>query len=124
MDTAAVDFPALLNATLVALAITAALGFAHRAENSRRDWIIAAALAVFLVAVGLVDLLREDPRETHIATVFFGAALPVFGAMGMIRSTRRIRAGFRWPIVFATTFVLLFGGLLIGAALLPRLLPF
>lgn len=124
MDTAAVDFPALALAIIIALGITVALWMAHRGENIRRGWIAAATLTAVLIAIGLADLLSAAPRETHLATAFVGAPLPVLGAMGMIGATRRVRPGFRWPMVFATAFVLLFIGLIIGATVVPKFLPF
>lgn len=124
MDTAAIDFPALALATLIALGITVALWFGNRGDDKRRGWIAAAALAAVLLAIGLLDVLRATPRETHVATAVFGATLPVLGAMGMILGTRRVRPLVRWPMVFVTAFVLLFGGVLLGAAVLPKFLPF
>jgi hypothetical protein len=124
MDTSALDFPAVALGALIALGITAGLWYAHRAGDNRRTWIIAGAIATLLLVVGLIDLLRAAPRETSLATVFVGAPLPVLGAVGMIRGTRRVRPLYRWPLVFVTAFVLLFGGLLLGAAVLPKYLPF
>ncbi|MEX2152085.1 MAG: hypothetical protein WD825_02040 [Gemmatimonadaceae bacterium] len=123
MDTAAVDFPALLLATLVAGGITVALILAYRGDNARRLWIAAGAVALLLLAVGLVDLLRATPRETHLAAPVVGVILPALGAVGMIRGTRRVRPWVRWLLVFATAFVLLFAGLLLGATVVPRFLP-
>jgi hypothetical protein len=117
------DLPALLLAITIALVITVVLIRAHAVENHRRGWITAGILAAVLTAVGVIDLLRVTPRETNIATVIVGAALPVFGALGMIRATRGVRPWIRWPLVFLTAFVLLFGGLLIGATFASRLLP-
>jgi len=108
----------------VSLAITISLAFAHRAGSRRRVWVAAAVLTGLLIALGLIDLLRESPRETHLATVIVGASLPVLGAIGMIRGTRRVRPWLRWTLVFAGTVVLLFSALLIGATILPRFLPF
>lgn len=124
MDASVVDFPALLLATFIAAAIATGLLRAFRDENTRRAWIVAGVLAAVLLALGALDLLRESPRETHISTPLVGATLPVLGALGMVRGTRRVRMRYRWPLVFATAFALFFGGLLIGAALFPRLLPF
>jgi len=120
---AVVDVPALSIAILVALAITVALMRAHAVENHRRGWITALILAASLAAIGVIDLVRVTPRETNIATALVGAALPVLGALGMIRGTRRVRPWIRWPMVFLTAFALLFAGLLIGATLASRLFP-
>jgi len=124
MDTSAIDFPALALALTIALAITVVLWWAYRGGNVRRGWIAAATLTALLLAIGLADVLSATPRETHLATVFVGAPLPAFGAMGMIVGTRRVRPGYRWPMVFATAFALLFVGLIIGATVVPKFLPF
>ena len=118
-----VDVPALLISIIVALAITVALMVAHRGDNHRRGWLAAGGVSAALIAIGLIDLLRVTPRETNIGAVIVGAALPVLGALGMIRGTRRVRPWIRWPMVFLTAYALLFGGLLIGATLASRLLP-
>ena len=118
-----VDLPALLTAIGVALVITLALRFAHRGENHRRGWITAGILAAVLTGIGFIDLLRATPRETYFSTVIVGAALPVLGALGMIRGTRPVRPWIRWPLVFLTAFLLLFGGLIIGATFASRLFP-
>ena len=117
------DVPALLIAIGIALVITVAFRIAHRGENHRRGWITAGILVAALAGIGMFDLLRVQPREMQLATVIIGAALPVIGALGMIRGTRGVRSWIRWPLVFATAFVLLFVGLLIGATLASRLLP-
>jgi hypothetical protein len=117
------DVPALLIAIGIALVITVALRTAHRGENHRRGWITAGVLVAALAGIGILDLLRVTPREMQLATVIIGAALPVIGALGMIRGTRGVRPWIRWPLVFATAFVLLFAGLLIGATLASRLFP-
>jgi uncharacterized membrane protein HdeD (DUF308 family) len=124
MDASVVDFPALLLATVIAVAIATSLLRAFKGENTRRAWIAAGVLAAVLLVLGVVDLLRESPRETHISTPLVGATLPVLGALGMVRGTRRVRMRFRWPLVFVTAFALLFGGLLIGATLFPRFFAF
>lgn len=118
-----VDLSALLTAIGVALVITVALRIAHRGENHRRGWITAGILVAVLTGIGIVDLLRVQPRETYLATVIIGAALPVIGALGMIRGTRPVRPWIRWPLVFVTAFILLFAGLLIGATLASRIFP-
>lgn len=118
-----VDLPALLVAFVIALAITAVLLRAHRGDNHRRAWIAAGGVAAAVIAVGFIDLALARPRETMFSTVVVGALLPVLGALGMVRATRRVRPWVRWVMVFGTTFLLLFGGLLIGATLASRLLP-
>jgi UDP-N-acetylmuramyl pentapeptide phosphotransferase/UDP-N-acetylglucosamine-1-phosphate transferase len=123
MDTSAVDFPALSVMILAAAIITAAIGFAGRDGNQRRRWFAAVAVTIVLIAIGLADLLRESPRETHLATLFIGIPLPVLVAMGTERVTRRVRPWLRWLVVFLVTFVALLSGLLIGAAIAPRFLP-
>jgi hypothetical protein len=120
-----VDYPALLLAVLIAAAITGALMRAHRGENHRRGWIVAGIVSAILLAIGLIDLGVAPRREIPIATVIVGATLPVLGTVGMIRATHRVRrAWIRWLMVFATAFVLLFGGLLLGATIPSKLLPF
>lgn len=122
MDTSAIDFAALGLGVLVAAIITAALAWATRVDSWLRVWVVAGVVAVILIAVGMADLLRERPRETHVATVLVGIPLPVLGAVGMQRAMRGVRPWLRWSGVFLTALVLLFSGLLIGAALLPRYL--
>lgn len=124
MDASVVDFPALLLAILIAVAIATSLLRAFKDENIRRAWIVAGILAAVPLLLGAVDLLRESPRETPISTPLVGATVPVLGALGMVRGTRGVRMRFRWPLVFVTAFALIFGGLLMGAALVPRLLAF
>lgn len=119
MDDGAVDSAALLLGLLVALAITVAFMLATRGSR-RREWITGGMLAAVLVALGLLDLLRAAPRETHLATVFLGAAIPVLGALGLTRATTPMRPYFRWPLVFLTTLVLLFGAVLLGATVVPK----
>lgn len=122
LDTSAVDFPALVLGTLAAAAITGALWWAVRRGGSRRLWIIAVSLTVALMAVGFVDLMRERPRETHLAAIVLGVPIPVLGAVGLQHAMRRVRPWVRWGVVFLVAFVLLFLGLLIGAAVAPRFL--
>jgi hypothetical protein len=121
MGNSVIDYPALLLATALSLVVAGTLILAHRGENKRRAWIAAAALTVALGTLGGLDLMRESSRETHVATIILAATLPVLGAIGTIRGTRRVHQPWlRWPIVFAATFALLFAGLLIGATVLPR----
>lgn len=122
MDTTAIDFTALGAGAATAAVITGVLAVAARGERWGRTWVAAAALAIALIAVGLVDLLRERSRETHVATVLLGVPIPVLAALGMIRATHRVRRWYRWPLVYGTAFLLLFAGLFVGAALLPRYL--
>jgi UDP-N-acetylmuramyl pentapeptide phosphotransferase/UDP-N-acetylglucosamine-1-phosphate transferase len=123
METSAVDFVALTLAVMVALAITVSLALAHRGDGNRRAWIAAVTLIAVLIAVGLADLLRETPRQTHIAAALLGASLPVLGALGMLLATRTLRPIWRGLLTFAAAFFLLLGGVLLGAAVLPRYLP-
>src|SRR5688500_9022340 len=118
----AVDVAALSLSIIISAAITAVLArFAN--SGTRRDWVVAGATALLLMLIGIVDLLTERPRETHMATAVVGALLPVAGAIGVMRGSRRIqRAWLRWLIVFLVAFVLLLGGLLLGASILPRFL--
>lgn len=120
MDTSVIDFPALLLAILIAAAIAAALLAAYRGESNRRAWIVSGVVTAVLLALGAVDLLRRSPREVHILSIIIGAPLPVLGALGMVLATRRVRLWVRSLLVFATALLLLFGGLLLGAAVIPR----
>lgn len=120
MDTSAIDFAALGTGAIVAALVTGALAWATKANSWPRVWIAAAVLTAVLITIGLADLLRERPRETHIATVLVGIPLPVLGAVGMQYAMRRVRPWLRWTGVFLTTLVLLFSGMLIGAAMVPR----
>jgi len=119
-----IDYAALVIAALIALGITAALMRAHRDDNHRRGWLTAGYVAAALISIGIADLVAAPRHEIPGATVLVGATLPVLGSVGMIRATRRVRPWVRWIMVFATAFVLLFGGLLIGATVPSRLLPF
>lgn len=114
-----VDLPALLLAIAISAAITAVLALYAR-EGRKRDWLIAGAITLVLTVTGVANLLTESPRETHIATAFTGAMLPVAGAMGIIAGTKRVRPWLRWLVVFVLTFALLVSGLLLGASILPR----
>ena len=122
MDAGAFDFSAMIVAILVSLAITVAFFFAER-RTRRFAWMTAGVLAAALVSIGVIDLLRATPRETHLATVFVGGVAPVLGALALARATAPMRPYFRWPLVFLVTLVLLFGALLFGAAVMPRYLP-
>ena len=115
----AVDVAALSLSIIVSLAITVVLELFARSD-ARRDWIVAAVLALALMAAGIIDLLTEKPRETHMATAVIGALLPVAGAMGLTRAMRGARPWVRWLSVFLLAFLLLLGGLLLGASILPR----
>jgi hypothetical protein len=117
----AVDVPALLLAVVLSAVITAALAlFADK--GTHRDWAAAGAIALAVFAIGMIDLMRETPRETFWATWIFGAAVPVAAATGVLHSTRSMRPWIRYPVVFLLTVVMLFGGLLIGATLVTRFL--
>src|SRR5262245_20369778 len=121
---AVVDAPTLIVGIVIALVITVALLLAQRNDNHRRGWLTAAALVIGLSGLGILDLLVASQHDTHLATAVFGAVMPVFGALGIIRGTRPVRPQIRWPIVFLVAFVLLFAGLLVGATVGSRLLPF
>lgn len=122
MDLSAFDFPALLLGVAAAAVITVVTSYAARTPGWRRLLLAAGILTIVLGALALLDLLREQPRETHVATVIVGALLPSFGAIVMQRAGRRLRPWVRWTLVFVTAFCLLFAGLLIGAAFVPRFL--
>ena len=117
----AVDVPAITLAVVVSAAITAVLIF-FASSGTRRDWMVAGAVSLVLMLVGIIDLLTEQPRETHLATAIVGAMLPVAGATGMSRALRHSRTWVRWLAVFVTAFLLLTAGLLVGASILPRFL--
>ena len=123
MDTSAVDFPALILMLVATTIIVVAIGVGGRNDNRRSRWFAAIGVMIVLMAIAVIDLLRETPRETHIATVFFGIPLPVLGAMTARHFTRRVRPWVRWTVVFGVTLLLLLSGLLIGAAIAPRFLP-
>jgi hypothetical protein len=120
MNASATDPIALVLATAIAVLITAAFAFGDR-DAGRRGWIIVAALVALLIAAGLIDLYSRSPRETHPLSVITGALVPVLGAFGLARATRRVRPWIRWPVVFVAALVLLLAGLLLGATLAPRL---
>lgn len=122
MDTSAIDFAALALGVVASAAITGAIAWAARHEGATRLWLAAAVVTAILIAIGLVDLLREEPRETHVATVLVGIPMPVLGAVGLQYAMRRVRPWIRWATVFLVAFVLLFTGLLLGAAIVPRFL--
>lgn len=122
LDTSAIDFAALAVGAISAAIITAALAWGARHAGALRVWIAAAAVTLVLAGIGLVDLLRERPRETHIAAILVGVPIPVLGALGLQHAMRRVRPWIRWSVVFLVAFVLVFLGLLIGAAILPRYL--
>ena len=124
MHSSVIDLPALLLAVAIAALITGVLLFAHRGDNHRRGWLTALALAGGLTLIGVLDLATHSPRQTQFATVIIGAILPVLGALGMIRGTRHVTPWIRATLIFATTLVLLFAGLLISATLFTRILPF
>jgi hypothetical protein len=115
----AVDVPAITLAAVLSAAITAALGF-FGDKGTRRDWIVAGGVALAVFAIGMIDLLRETPRETFWATWIFGAGVPVAVSTAVLHSTRAMKPWVRYPTIFLITFVLLFGGLLFGSSVLPR----
>lgn len=123
MGNSAVDFPAILVGTVIALVVTGVLGWALRGGETRRGWLVAAALYAALTAIGVIDLLRYTPRETPYGIVAIAALLPVIGTLGLLRATRTVRPWIRWTLAFLLAFLLLFGGLLLGA-MMARWLPF
>ena len=102
--------------------ITAAVAWGSRNEGAARVWIAAAVVTAVLMTVGFVDLMRSQPREIHVASVLVGIPLPVLGAVGLQYAMRRVRGWIRWSVVFLVALILLYLGLLIGAAILPRYL--
>ena len=121
MDTAAVDFAALAIGIGVAAVIVAALAWADRGAIARRSWIVAAVLGGALITIGLLEILTSKPREVHIATILVGVPLPILSALALIRATRSMRRQWvRWSIIYVATLLLLFAGLLLGAAWIPR----
>jgi len=121
MQNSAVDFLALGLGIAVAAAIASVLLWADRGRDMRRVWIAGAVLAFFFALLGVIDLLRATPRETHAATAVVGALLPVLAAIGVTRVSRRVRPWWRWLLIFLTAFVLLFGSLLLAVTMIPRL---
>jgi UDP-N-acetylmuramyl pentapeptide phosphotransferase/UDP-N-acetylglucosamine-1-phosphate transferase len=115
----AVDVAALSLSLVLSAAITAVL-ILYAGSGTRRDWMVAGVVSLVLMAIGIIDLLTEKPRETHLATAIVGALLPVAGATGVTRALRNSRTWVRWLSVFLTAFVLLIAGLLVGASILPR----
>ena len=123
MGNSALDLTAIIIAAAVALVITVVFWWRLRDGDRRSGWIAAGALAVILTALGIVDLMRAPVRETPVSTVIFGMCLPTLGTLGILLATARVKPWIRWPLAFLTAFVLLFGGLLLGAVL-SRWLPF
>jgi UDP-N-acetylmuramyl pentapeptide phosphotransferase/UDP-N-acetylglucosamine-1-phosphate transferase len=125
MGYSVLDLPGLFVAALVALVVAVATILARADRDSRRGWVVALGLSAVLFAIGFLDLQRQQPRETHVATIILGAIMPAVGAMATIRGTRRVsRLWIRWPLIFVAAFILLFAGLLFGATVVPRFLPF
>jgi hypothetical protein len=123
MGNSAVDPIALAVGVGLALVITVALVLALRGDNARRGWIVAAALVAALSALGAVDLLRHEPRETPFSNLVIGVVLPVLGTLGILRGTRTVRPWIRWVLAWITAFLLVFAGFLLGAVL-ASYLPF
>ena len=122
MENSAVDLTALLVGAAVAIAVTGTLGWALRGDDTRRGWLAAGALFVALTAIGALDLLRHSPRETPFGIVAVAALLLVLGTLGLLRATRSVRPWIRWPLTVSVAFLLVFGGLLLGATV-ARWLP-
>jgi hypothetical protein len=125
MEHSVLDLPALFLAIVIAAVVSGVTIAAHDDGSTRRTWLAALGLAVALLAIGIFDLVREQPRETHLGTVVLGVTLPILGAIGTMRSTKRVRRRWiRWPLIFLATFLLVFVGTLVGATVVPRYLPF
>lgn len=122
MDTGSIDYAALSLALAIVLVVVVALAWADRDALPRRSWLMAAALAAVLMTIGIVEVLTAKPREVHVAAILIGVPSPILGALGLIRATRRMRPWVRWPVIYVSTLVLLFAGLLVGAAMVPRYL--
>lgn len=122
MGNSAVDVTALAIGAAVALLVVGVLAWALRGDDARRGWLAAAGLFLGLTAIGVVDLVRYSPRETPFGIVAIGALVPVLGTFGLLRGTRTVRPWIRWPLAFLTAFLLVFGGLLLGA-MVARWLP-
>jgi len=122
VDHSIIDYAALLTSIVIALAVGGALLYADRDRNKRRGWIVAGMLTAVMAILGVLDLMRETPRETHIATAFAGAIIPVLGSLAIVWATRGVRAWIRIPVVLVTTYLLLFAGLLVGATFITRFL--
>src|SRR5438105_12294694 len=112
-----IDYPALLLAVLIAVAVSVALMKAHEGDNHRRGWIVAGIVAAALIGIGFIDLMAAPRREIPIATVIVGPGSSVVAVVGMIRATRRVRPWVRWLMVFVTALLFFFGGLFVGATL-------
>ena len=108
----------------IAFLITLVMWMAHGRFEQRRFWLSATVLTAALVAIGVVDLLSATPRETPFTTVILGAAMPVFGVAGLIRATRLLPAWLRLPLAYCVAVILLYGGLLLGATIVPRFFIF
>lgn len=115
---------AIVVSFLIALLITAVMWVAHGRLEQRRFWLTACVLTAALLIIGVIDLLAATPRETPFTTVILGAAMPVFGVAGLIRATRLLPAWVRLPIAYCVAVILLYGGLLLGATVVPRLFIF
>jgi hypothetical protein len=121
MQNSAVDLLALTVGAVIAAIIATTLLWADRGHAMRRVWLVGVGLATAISVLGAIDLLRASPRETPLLTVVFGSMIPVLGAIGVTRASRRVRPLLRGILVFVAAFILLFGGLLLGAALVSRL---
>jgi hypothetical protein len=115
---------AIVTSFAIALLITVAMWIAHGRLERRRFWLSATALTAALIAIGVVDLLAASPRETPFTTVIVGAALPVFGVAGLIRATRLLPTWVRVLLAYVVAVILLYGGLLLGATIVPRFFIF
>lgn len=124
MNLAGPDYAALLIALAIAVTVAATLIRFDDRMRVRRGWIVAAVLTLILAALGGIDLWRRQWTDVRFSTVILAAAITVLGAKGMVHATRRVWPWFRWLLVIATAFAMLFAGLLVGATGVSRMLPF
>jgi hypothetical protein len=115
---------ALVVSLLIPLVITAVLWFANRSGQRRPLWVAAGGLGGALLLLGVIDLARSSPRETPYTTAILGAALPVLGTAALLRATRRLHTWVRVSVAYVVCVVLFYGGLLLGATIVPRWFDF
>ena len=115
---------ALVVSFLIPLVITVVLWFANRGGQRRQLWLAAAATGGVLLVLGVIDLATSSPRETPYTTAILGAALPVLGTAALLRATRILHTWVRLPLAYVVCVVLFYGGLLLGATIVPRWFKF